>query len=73
MPIKDEISGKNGGINMMYVIGLAKAIGLNLKKDAFSEKNMKSRENLGMIKEKLAFCMFKKIHNENKDITPHLV
>lgn len=53
-------------------MGLAKALGLNLKKDAFSEQNMKSRDHLGTIKEKLAFSVYKKIHDENKDLTPNI-
>ena len=71
-PPKEQtnVTGKNNGFNVVYALGLAKALGLNLKKDAFSEQNMKSRDHLGSIKEKLAFAMYKKIHDENKDITP---
>ena len=64
--------GKNNGFPVVYAMGLAKALGLNLKKDAFSEQNMKSRDHLGSIKEKLAFSVYKKIHDENKDLTPNL-
>jgi hypothetical protein len=32
-------------VNQVYVMGLARALGLNLRKDAFSELNMKSREH----------------------------
>ena len=58
--------GKNNGFNVVYAMGLAKALGLNLKKDAFSEQNMKSRDHLGSIKEKLAFSVYKKIHEKQK-------
>lgn len=52
-------------------MGLAKVLGLNLKRDAFSEQNMKSRDHLATIKEKLIFSMYRKIHDENKDLTPN--
>ena len=61
---------KNNGFNVVYAMGLAKVLGLNLKKDAFSESNMKSREYMATIKEKLIFMMYRKLHDENRDLTP---
>ena len=54
--------------NVFYVMGLGKALGLNLKKDSFSEQNLKSREHLNTLKEKLIFCMWRKLNEENKEI-----
>lgn len=48
--------------NANYAMGLAKALGLNLKKDAFSEQNLKAREHLNQMKEKLIFCFYRKIY-----------
>lgn len=48
-------------------MGLARALGMNLKKDAFSDNNMKSREHISMLKEKLIFCFWKKLYDENRD------
>lgn len=45
---------------------------MNLKKDAFSEGNMKSREYVNLLKEKLIFCLWKKLNDSNRDLTPHL-
>ena len=56
-------------LNTSYAHNLARALGLNLKKDAFSEQNMKSREYLNGIKEKLIFAFWKKIIDSNKDTT----
>ena len=53
-------------------MGLSRALGLNLKKDAFSEQNLKSRDHLNQLKEKLIFQFYKKIFDENKDLTPNL-
>ena len=53
-------------------MGLAKALGLNLKRDAFSESNMKSRDYVCQLKEKLMFCFWRKLNESNKDLTPHL-
>jgi hypothetical protein len=53
-------------------MGLAKALGMNIKKDAFSEGNMKSREYVNLLKEKLIFCLWKKLNDSNRDLTPHL-
>lgn len=64
---------KNKGptkLNTNYAMGLARALGLTLRRDAFSEQNLKSREHLNQIKEKMASCFYKKINEENKDITP---
>lgn len=54
------------------MFGLARAIGMNLKKDAFSDNNMKSREHLTYLKEKLIFCFWKKLNEENRDIGPQV-
>jgi hypothetical protein len=51
-------------------MGLAKALGLNLRKDAFSDANMKSREHQTQIKEKLIFAFWRKLNEENLDLTP---
>lgn len=53
-------------INSYYCHGLARAIGMNLKKDAFSENNLKNRDQQMVLKEKLIFCFWKKIIDENK-------
>lgn len=45
---------------------------MHLKKDAFSEHNMKSREHVQQMREKLIFCFWKKINDSNIDMTPHL-
>ena len=46
-------------------MGLAKAMGMNLKKDAFSEQNLKTRDHLLMIKEKLAYAFYKRLNDQN--------
>jgi hypothetical protein len=51
-------------------MGLSKALGLNLKKDAFSEHNMKSRDHIASMKEKLIFSFWKRLAEENRDNTP---
>jgi hypothetical protein len=51
-------------------MGLAKCLGIKANKETFSEQNMKSREHLGMLKEKLIFNWYKKLADENKDIFP---
>jgi|TARA_B110000285_G_C15126501_1_gene620583 hypothetical protein len=43
---------------------------MNLKKDAFAEANMKNREHVLFLKEKLIFCFWKKIIEENRDCEP---
>ena len=47
-------------------MGLAKAMGMNLKKDAFSEQNLKTRDHILMIKEKLAYAFYKKLNDQNR-------
>ena len=42
---------------------------MSLKKDAFSEKNLLTRENVVQIKERLAFALYKKLHDENLDLS----
>lgn len=61
---------KDTKFNVNYAMGLSRAIGLNLKKDAFSEQNLKSREYLNTLKEKLIFLFWKKISDENRDLNP---
>ena len=51
-------------------MGLSRALGMNLKRDAFSEQNLKSREHINILKEKLIFLFYRKIFDENKDLTP---
>jgi hypothetical protein len=43
---------------------------MNLKRDALSDANMKSRDHQAQIKEKLIFCFWKKLNEENADLTP---
>ena len=43
---------------------------MNLKRDALSDANMKSRDHQAQIKEKLIFCFWKKLNEENGDLTP---
>jgi len=57
-------------MNVTYIKGLAKAIGLEFKRDAFSETNLKSREHLGMLKEKLILVFYNKLNESNKDLDP---
>ena len=45
---------------------------MQLKKDAFSEANMKSREYVNSLREKLIMSFWRKIVESNKDLTPHL-
>lgn len=49
-------------------MGLGRTLGLNLKKDTFSEQNMKSREHICMLKEKLIYAFWKRVFEENKDV-----
>ena len=51
-------------------MGLAKCLGIKTNKETFSEQNMKSREHIVMLKEKLIFNWYKKLADENKDIFP---
>lgn len=55
--------------NYNYATGLAKALGMNLRKDMFSEQNMKSREHVNQLKEKLIFCFWRKINELNRDVS----
>lgn len=54
--------------NQGYALGLAKVLGLNLKKDAFSEQNMKNREHVNNLKEKLIQSFWKQLHSENREV-----
>jgi hypothetical protein len=40
-------------------------MGLTLRKDAFSEQNMKLREHVNMLKEKVVYQFWRKICEEN--------
>ena len=51
-------------------MGLARALGMNLKKDSLSDANMKSRDHQMQLKEKLIFCLWKKLNEENRDLNP---
>lgn len=51
-------------------MGLAKCLGIKANKETFSEQNMKSREHIVMLKEKLIFNWYRKLADENKDIFP---
>lgn len=48
-----------------YIQGLARVLGLNVKRDAFSDQNMKSRDHINSLREKLAFGLWRKLHDEN--------
>ena len=67
---KNQKQSSSAKFNVGYVMGLAKALGLNLKRDAFSEQNMKSRDHLNALKEKLIYLFWRKISEENKDREP---
>jgi hypothetical protein len=43
---------------------------MNLKRDAFSENNMKSREYVNQLKEKLIYSFWRKLNETNKDLAP---
>lgn len=43
---------------------------MNLKRDAFCENNMKSRDYVNQLKEKLIYCLWRKLNESNKDLTP---
>jgi len=45
---------------------------MNLRKEAFSEQNMKSREHVNQLKERLIFCFWRKINESNKDLAPNV-
>ena len=49
-------------------MGLSKVIGLNLKKEAFSQDNLGNRDHVTLLKEKLVIQFWKKISDENKDL-----
>lgn len=51
-----------------YLLGLAKALGLKLNKEVFSEASLKLRESQLQLKEKLFFAFIKKMMQENKEI-----
>lgn len=62
--VKLVLKNKNGPVpkvNNQYLFGLARALGMNLKKDAFAENNMKTREHITYLKEKLIYCFYKKL------------
>ena len=63
-------SGQSQKINQTYTMGLARALGMILKKDSLSDANMKSRDHQMQLKEKLIFCLWKKLNEENKDLNP---
>lgn len=62
------LSGQKSSFNPDYAKWLTKQLGMSLKKDAFMEKNLLSRENIVQIKERLAFALYKKLHDENLDL-----
>ena len=61
-------NNKNTKTTNQYLMGLAKSIGMNPKKDAFSEKNMGSKEHVVNLKEKLAMIFWESIARENRGI-----
>ena len=62
-------SGQKSSFSPDYAKWLTKQLGMSLKKDAYTEKNLLSRENIVQIKERLAFALYKKLHDENLDPT----
>lgn len=71
-PSNSNSSGPVYKFNYNYAFGLARQLGMQLKKDAFSESNMKSREHVNTLKEKLIVCFWRKLNESNKDLTPQL-
>ena len=67
---KNQKASSSQKLNVNYAIGLARCLGLKVNKDTFSEQNMKSREHLAQLKEKLIFNFYKKLNDENKEIFP---
>lgn len=67
---KNQKAALEKKINVNYVTGLAKALGIKTNKDTFSEQNMKSREHIQQLKEKLAWRLIRKLQMENQDIFP---
>ena len=59
---------KGPKLNVQYAMGLARALGLNLRKDAFSEKNMLQKDHILFLKEKLVMNFWEVIARENKSI-----
>lgn len=57
-------------MNVPYVLGLGKALGLKVTKDTFSDQNMKSREAIQQLKEKLITRFYRMLQTENKEIFP---
>ena len=56
-----KASAQSQKFNVNYASGLAKCLGLKVAKDAFSEQNLKSRDHLTQLKERLSFCFIKKV------------
>jgi hypothetical protein len=65
-----KASAQEKKLDLNYAVGLARALGLRANKDTFSEQNMKSRDHLTQLKEKLYFRFLKKIAAENKELLP---
>ena len=59
-------NNKNAKKTNQYLMGLAHSIGMHPKKDAFSEKNMASKEHVTILKEKLAMIFWESIARENR-------
>lgn len=57
-------------MNITYVLGLGKALGLKVAKDTFSDQNLKSREAIQQLKEKLITRFYRMVLQENKEIFP---
>ena len=69
-PSNSNSSGPVYKFNHNYALGLGRALGLHLKRDAFQEHNMKSRDHVNGLREKLIFCLWKKLNNNNKNVIP---
>ena len=48
-------------VNINYIIGLGKCLGVKVNKDTFSDTNIKTREMFLQMKEKLAHFVIKRI------------
>jgi len=65
-----KASAHDKKLDVNYAIGLARALGLRANKDTFSETNLRSREHLGQLKERLYFRFLKKLADSNKELIP---
>lgn len=62
---KKEPDASISKININYVVGLGKCLGVKVNKDIFTDSNMKSREMIAQLKERLAHYVIKRIAQDN--------